>query len=57
MLKSSVCDYSDAYILLKGNITLNSGAASGTAANKINKTVIFKDFAPFTECISEKNNT
>ena len=57
MLKSSVCDYSDAYILLKGNITVNSGAASDTAANKINKTVIFKDFAPFTECISEKNNT
>ena len=34
MLRSSLCDYSDAYILAKGNITVNNTAADGVAANK-----------------------
>ena len=33
MLKSSLCDYSDAYILVKANITVNNTAAHGAAAN------------------------
>ena len=37
MLKSSLCDYSDAYILVKGTITVNNTAAQGTAANNTNK--------------------
>ena len=49
-------DYSDAYILVKGNITLNNAAADGAAANNINKKVIFKNRAPFTNCISKINN-
>ena len=57
MLKSSLCDYSDAYILLKGTISVNNTAASGAAANNTNKKVIFKNCAPFTNCISEINNT
>ena len=57
MLKSSLCDYSDAYILLKGTITVNNTAAAGAAANNTNKKVIFKNCAPFTNCISEINNT
>ena len=32
MLRSSVCDYSDAYILVKGNLTVNNAAADGTAS-------------------------
>ena len=48
MLTSSLCDYSDAYILVKGNITVNNTAADGAAANNINKKVIFKNCAPFT---------
>ena len=56
MLKSSLCDYSDAYILLKGTITVNNTAAQGAAANNTNKKVIFKNCAPFTNCISEINN-
>ena len=48
MLRSSLCDYSDAYILVKGNITVNNTAADGAAANNINKKVIFKNCAPFT---------
>ena len=57
MLKSSLCDYGDACILVKENITVNNTAADGTAANNINKKVIFKNFSPFTNCISKINNT
>ena len=56
MLKSSLCDYSDAYILVKGTISVNRIAAQGAAANNTNKKVIF-NCAPFTNCISEINNT
>ena len=57
MLRSSLCDYSDAYILVKGNITVNNTATDGAAANNTNKEVIFKNCAPFTNCISKINNT
>ena len=57
MLKSSLCDYSDAYILVKGTISVNNTAAQGAAANNTNKKVMFKNCAPFTNCISEINNT
>ena len=56
MLKSSLCDYSGAYILVKGTITVNNTAA-GAAVYNANKKVIFKSCAPFTNCISEINNT
>ena len=53
MLRSSLCDYSDAYILVKGNTTVNNTAAgAAAAANNTNKKVIFKICAPFTSCIS-----
>ena len=55
MLKSSLCDYSDAYILAKGNTSVNNTAAA--AANNTNKKLIFKNCAPFTNCICEINNT
>ena len=57
MLKSNLCDYSDAYILVKGNISANNTAAAGADANNANKKVIFKNCAPFTNCISKINNT
>ena len=57
MLKSSLCDYSDAYIHVKGTITVNNTAAADDDANNTNKKVIFKNCAPFTKCISEINNT
>ena len=54
MLRFSLCDYSDAYILVKGDITVNNTAAAGAAAaDNTNKTVIFKNRAPFTNCISK----
>ena len=48
MLRSSLCDYSDAYILVKGNISVNNNAGAGVAANNTNKKVIFKNCAQFT---------
>ena len=48
MLRSSLCDYGDAYIPVKGNITVNNTAAYDVAASNINKKVIFKNCAPFT---------
>ena len=57
MLKSSPCDYSDAYIHVRGTITVNNTAAEGAAAKNNNKKIIFKNCAPFTNCISEINNT
>ena len=59
MLKSSLCDYSDAYILVKGTITI-AGAEADVAARQADerdKGVVFKNCAPFTNCISEINNT
>ena len=57
MLRSNVCDDSDAYILVKGNITVANTAAAGQAANNANKKVIFKNCVPFTSCISKIKNT
>ena len=59
MLKSSLCDYSDAYILVKGTITI-AGAGDDAAARQADerdKSVVFKNCAPFTNCICEINNT
>ena len=57
MLRSSLCDYSDAYILVQGNIIVNNTADAGAAANNTGKKVIFKNCAPFTNCINKINNT
>ena len=57
MLKSSLCDYSYAYILVKGTITVDKTSAAGATANNTNKKVIFKNSAPFADCISGINNT
>ena len=57
MLKSSLCDYSDAYVHVKGTITVNNTAAADGDANNTNRKVLFKNCSPFTNCISEINNT
>ena len=57
MLKSSLCDYSDAYVLVKGTVAVNNTAATDADANNTNKKRIFKNCAPFTNCISEISNT
>ena len=59
MLKSSLCDYSDAYILVKGTITIAREGADASArhADERDKGVAFKNCARFTNCISEINKT
>ena len=44
MLRSSLCDYNDAYIPVKGAV--NNTAGAGAAANNTNKKVIFKKLCP-----------
>ena len=59
MLKSSLCDYSDAYILVKGTTVINGRGADDAArrAEERDKGVAFKNCALFINCISEINNT
>ena len=51
MLRSDLCDFSDAYIVVKGDITLESD----NIANKHNKNLAFKNNAPFKSCIIKIN--
>ena len=51
MLRSDLCDFSDAYIVVKGDITLEGD----NDANKRNKNLAFKNNAPFINCISKIN--
>ena len=57
MLRSNFCDYSDAYVLVKGTVTVN-GVVSG-AENEIlrrNRPLILKNNAPFVSCMTKINN-
>ena len=54
ILRANLCDYSDAYIFSKGTITVAEVAAGG-GNNSVQ--VVFKNYVPFTDCISEINNT
>ena len=57
MILSNLCDYKDAYILVKGTITVPNTAAVGATVNSTNKKVASKNCAAFTECITNINNT
>ena len=48
VLKSNLCDYNDAYILVRGNITIKGHQATQIA---------FKSCAPFTKCITKIDGT
>ena len=48
VIKSNLCDYSDKYIVLTGDITATGGDANTRAA--------FKNCAPFTKCITHIND-
>ena len=50
MLRSDLCDFSDAYIVVKGDITVTNPHNA-----KRNKAVVFKNNAPFTNCITKIN--
>ena len=57
MLKSSLCDYSDSYILVKGTIRFQDTSAQDPEANNTNKEVTFRNCAPFTDYLHEISNT
>ena len=57
MLRSSLSDYSNVYILVKGTITFAKTAAQDQPNNATNKKVIFKNCLSFTNCMSRINNT
>ena len=48
MIKLSLCDYSDAYILVSGPISVEDTSAVAAAANNTNKKVTFRKCIPFT---------
>ena len=58
MLRSDLCDYSDAYILVKGMITVTANGDNNNANNirdKRNRPLILKNTAPFVSCITRIN--
>ena len=58
MLRSNLCDYSDAYILLKGAISVTAPGVNNKANNirdKRNRPLILKNNAPFVSCITRIN--
>ena len=59
MLRSNLCNYDDACILVKGTITVTGAGTDATArkAGERDKSVIFKNCAPFTKCISRITGT
>ena len=59
MLRFNLCNYADSYILVKGTITITSAGNDNATkrADKRDKGISFKNYAPFTKCISTINNT
>ena len=58
MLRSDLCDYSDAYILVKGTITATAPGVNKNANNirdKRNRPLILKNNAQFVSCITRIN--
>ena len=53
MLRSDICDYSDAYVIMKRRISVRET----NDPNRINKKLTFKNNVPFRSCISKINNT
>ena len=57
MLRSDLCDNNDAYIIVKGIITVSAPAGVNEIRNKKNRSLAFKNNAPFISCISKINGT
>ena len=52
MLQSDLCDYSDAYIIVKGSITVENN----DKRDRKYRSLAFKNNAPFINCITKVNN-
>ena len=58
MLRPNLCEYSDAYILVKSTITVTAPGANNNVNNirdKRNRPLILKNNAPFVSCITRIN--
>ena len=53
MLQSDLCDYSDAYIVIEGTITVQEAEDR----DNYNRNLVLQNNAPFTSSISKINNT
>ena len=53
---SSLCDFSDVYIFVKQTISIANTRTAAAPKNK-SKEIVFENCAPFTDCLSETNNT
>ena len=57
MIRSNLCNYSDRCIPVTGAITVPNMGAAAAAVHNTNKNLFVKNCAPFTDCITEINNT
>ena len=57
MLRSSLCGYSDAYIIAKETTVVANTAATDQTNNVTNKKLTFENYASFTNCVSKINKT
>ena len=55
MLRSDLCDYADAYILVNGTITFTANVGANNIRDKKNRPLILKNNAPFVSCITRIN--
>ena len=56
-IRFTTFDCSDAHILVKGTVTEGDTSAIGAAAKNRDKKIIFKNYAPFINSVSNTNNT
>ena len=55
MLRSDLCNYADAYILVNGTITVTAAAGANNIRDKKNRKLILKNNAPLVSCITRIN--
>ena len=56
MLRSDLCDYTDAHILVNGTITVTANAGANNISNKKDRKLILRNNAAFVSCIMRINN-
>ena len=55
IIRSDLCDYADAFLLVNGTITVTAAAGANDIRDKKNRKLILKNNAPFVSCITRIN--
>ena len=55
IIRSDLCDYADAFLLVNGTITVTAAAGANNIRDKKNRKLILKNNAPFVSCITRIN--